>query len=230
MNAAHEDIREEVELPDPAVQPLVHPLDLADARGPFRAGQIVAALTGLPVSALVAGIIAYSGRSVLPPIIAFLALTVFGAMASRWFTDRAWDHIPRKRQDRARPLPRTWEIASAAVLALVLGVALLLIVFRLDDPDVPMTVRSYTFGMCAVAALLVVADAAAGLLRPSARRRALAALPGTLVVAGATALAWTTWFDADADTVNLFWGAATMAAAAVLVGAVRLWDRRRTAS
>lgn len=230
MNAAHEDIREEVDLPDPDVQPLVHPLDLPAARGPFRAGRIVAALTSLPVSALVAAIIAYASRNALPPIIAFLALVVLGAMASRWFTDRAWDHIPRKRQDRARPLPRTWELASAAVLALVLGVALLLIVFRLDDPDVPLTVRSYTFGMCVVAALLVVADAVAGLLRRSARRRALAGLPGTLVVAVATVLAWAAWFDGDADTVNLFWGAVTMGVAAVVVGAARLWERRRTAA
>lgn len=230
MNAAHEDIREDVDLPDPDVQPLVHPLDLPAARGPFRAGRIVAALTGLPVSALVAAIIAYASRNALPPIVAFLALVVLGALASRWFTDRAWDHIPRKRQDRTRPLPRTWEIASAAVLALVLGVALLLIVFRLDDPDVPLTVRSYTFGMCAVAALLVIADAVTGLLRRTVRRRALAGLPGTLVVAVATVLAWTAWLDGDADTVNLFWGAVTMGAVAVVVGAARLWERRRTAA
>ena len=228
MNAAPDDIREEVDLPDPEVQPLVHPLDLPAARGPFRTGRLVAAFTSLPVSALVAAIIAYGSRHALPPILAFLALVVLGALASRWFTDRAWDHIPRKRQDRARPLPATWELASAAVPALLLGVALLLVVYRLDDPDVPIGVRSYTFGMCAVAALLVIADAVAGLLRPATRRRAVAGLPGALVVAGATVLAWTAWFDADADTVLLFWGAVTMAAAAVLVGAARLWDRRRT--
>ncbi len=230
MNAAPEDIREEVDLPDPDVQPLVHPLDLPAARGSFRAGRLIAALTSLPVAALVAAIIAYASRNALPPIIVFLALVVLGAAASRWFTDRAWDYIPRKRQDRARPLPGAWEVASAAVLALVLGVALLLVVFRLDDPDVPGAVRAYTFGMCAVAALLVVADAVSGLLRPSARRRALAGLPGALVVAGATVLAWAQWFDGDADTVNLFWGAVTMAVAALLVGAARLWDRRRTAA
>ena len=227
MNAAPDDIREEVDLPDPAVQPLVHPLDLPAARRSFRTGRLIAALTSLPVSALVAAIIGYASRSVLPPIIAFLALAVLGAAASRWFTDRSWDHIPRKRQDRGRPLPGSWEIASAAVLALVLGVALLLVVFRLVDADVPLTVRSWTFGMCAVAALLVLADAVTGVLRPASRRRAVAGLPGALVVAAATGLAWATWFDGDADTVNLFWGAVTMAVAAVLVGAARLWDRRR---
>jgi hypothetical protein len=230
VNAVNEDIREEVDLPDPDVQPLIHPLDLPEARSLFRNGWVVGACTSLPVAALVAGIVAYLGRNAVGPIAVFLALVVFGAMASRWFTDRAWDYIPRKRQDRARPLPRLWDIASAGVLALVLGVALLLIVFRLGRDDVPADVRSYTFGMCAVAALLVVADAVIGLIRPSGRRRALASLPGVAVVAVATILAYARWFDGDAGATALFWGALTMAAAAVLAGAGRLWDRRRTAA
>jgi hypothetical protein len=230
MMAAHEEIREEVALPDIEVQRLVHPLDLPEARRLFRTGWLVGAFTSLPVSALVAAIVGYASGSFVPPIVAFLALVVFGALAARWFTDRAWDYIPRKRQDRDRPLPRRWDIASAGILAMVLGVALLLIVFRLDDPDVPASVRAFTFGMCAVAAALVVADVIVGLLRPAGRRRALAGLPGAAVVAGATVLAWVAWFDGDADTVLLFWGAVSMAAAAVLVGAGRLWDRRRTAT
>ena len=222
MNA---DIREEVAMPDPAVQPLVHPLDVPEARALYRNARLVAAFTGLPVAALVAAIVAYASRHVIPPIVVFLALSVFGAMTGRWFTDRAWDYIPRKRQDRERPPPRSWELASAVVPAVVLGGALLLIVFRLDDADVPVGVRSYTFGMCAVAALLVVGDVAAGLVRAAARRRALAGLPGMLVVVAATVLAWTRWFAGDADGVLLFWGAVTMAGVAALVGAAKLWKR-----
>ena len=222
-------MEELVDLPDPETQPLVHPLDLPEARTEFRNGWLVGSATSLPVAALVAGIVAYLGHGVLGPIIAFLALTVFGTLVSRWFTNRAWDYIPRKRQDRERPLPRAWDLGAAAILALALGVALLLIVFRLDDADVPVDVRSFTFGMCAVAALLVVADAVFGLLRPAGRRRALASLPGVAVVAVATILAWVAWFDGDANGSLLFWGAAAMAAAGLLVGAGRLWQRRRTA-
>jgi hypothetical protein len=229
MNRASEEIREEVQLPDPAVQPLVHPLDLPEARKWFRNARLVAAFTSIPVAALVAAVVAYASRSVLPPIIVFLALSVFGAMAGRWFTDRAWDYIPRKRQDRERPPPRSWEIGSAIVPAVVLGVALLLFVFRFDDPDVPVDVRSYTFGMCLVAALLVVADSVAGLVRRRARRRALGGLPGTVVVVAVTVLAWTQWFAGDADAGLLIWGALTMAGVAVLVAAAKLWDRRRAA-
>jgi hypothetical protein len=222
-------MEELVDLPDPETQPLVHPLDLPEARREFSIGWLIGSATSLPVAALVAGIVAYLSRGVVGPIVAFLALTVLGALASRWFTNRAWDYIPRKRQDRARPVPRGWELGAAAILALVLGVALLLIVFRLDDPDVPLDVRSFTFGMCVVAALLVLADTVIGLLRPAGRRRALASLPGVAVVAVATVLAWITWFDGDADGAMLFWGAVSMTAAGVLVGAGKLWERRRTA-
>jgi hypothetical protein len=221
-------MEELVDLPDPETQPLVHPLDLPEARTEFRLGRLIASATSLPVAALVAGIIAYLSHGVIGPIVAFLALTIFGTLASRWFAARAWDYIPRKRQDRERALPRSWELGAAAILALALGVALLLVVFRLDDADVPVDVRSFTFGMCAVAALLVVADAVFGLLRPAGRRQALASLPGVAVVAAATVLAWAAWFDGDANGTLVLWGAVSMAAAGVLTGAARLWERRRT--
>jgi hypothetical protein len=222
-------MEEIVDLPDPATQPLVHPLDLPEARTEFRNGWLVGAATSLPVAALVAGIIAYLSRGVVGPIAVFLALTVFGTLASRHCLNRAWDYIPRKRQDRDRPLPRSWDLAAGAILALALGAALLLIVVRLDDADVPVDVRSFTFGGCALAALLVVADAVLGLLRPARRTRALASLPGVAVVAVAAVLAWTAWFDGDANGPLLFWGALTVAVGGVLAAAGKLWERRRAA-
>jgi hypothetical protein len=178
------------------------------------------------VSALVAAIIAYAGRTVIGPIFAFAALVVFGTLASRWQVSRSWDYIPRRRQDRDRPLPRTWEITSAAILAAVLGVALLLVMFRLGRDDVSLAVRGRTFGMAAVAAALVVSDAVIGLLRPSARGRAVASLPGVIVVVVAVVLAWTTWFDGNADSADLLWGAIAMSAAALLAGPGRVWAPR----
>jgi hypothetical protein len=220
-------MEEIVDLPDPETQPLVHPLDLPEARSEFRNGWLIGAATSLPVAALVAGIIAYLSRGVVGPILAFLALAVLGALASRHCINRAWDYIPRKRQDRERPLPPGWELGAVAILALALGVALLLVVYRLDDPDVPLDVRSYTFGMYAVAALLVLADAVFGMLRPARRRRAVASLPGVAVVVAAAVLAWPAWFDGNADSVLLFWGALSMAAAGALVVAHRFWALRR---
>jgi hypothetical protein len=101
------DMDEIVALPDPETQPLVHPLDLPEARALFRNGWLVGAVTSLPVAALIAGIVAYAGRNAIGPILVFLALVGFGTLARRWYTDRAWDYIPRKRQDRDRPLPRS---------------------------------------------------------------------------------------------------------------------------
>jgi hypothetical protein len=226
MNAAA-GIREEVALPDPEVQPLVHPLDLPESRRLFRNGWLVGALTGLPVSALVAAIIAYAGRTVIGPIMAFVALVVLGTLASRWYVSRSWDYIPRKRQDRDRALPRAWEIASGSILAAVLGVALLLIVFRLGRDDISLPVRSWTLGMAAVVAVLVVADAVIGLARPSTRARAAASVPGVIVVVVAVVRAWTTWFDGQVDPTALLWGAFTMIAVALLAGPGRTWDHRR---
>jgi hypothetical protein len=222
-------MEETVDLPDPATQPLIHPLDLPAARAEFRTGWLIASATSLPVAALVAGIAAYLGRGVFGPIAAFLSLLILGALASRWFMNRAWDYIPRKRQDRDRPLPRSWDLGAAAILALVLGVALLLFVFRFDDADVPLDVRSFTFGSAGVAAVLVVLDAVSGLVRPAGRNRALVSLPGVAVVVVAAILAWTRWFDGDADSSLLLWGAVMMAVAGVLAGAQRLWERRRAA-
>lgn len=222
-------MEETVLLPDPGVQYRVHPLDLPEARTQFRNAQLVGAFTSLPVATLIAAVVGYLGHNWIGPVAVFLALSIFGALAARWFNDRAWDFIPRKRQDRERPLPRLWEMGSAAILAFILGVALLLIVFRLDNNNVPVPVRAFTFGGCAVAALLVLADAAFGLMRRPSRRRALASLPGVAVVAFATILAYVLWFDGNAGGSELFWGAATLAVAGVITGAVRLWDRRRTA-
>jgi O-antigen/teichoic acid export membrane protein len=228
-NETCEDMREQVDLPDPEVQPLVHPLDLPEAGRLFRLGRLLTACTSVPVAALLAAVVGYASGNAIGPIALFLVMVVLGTLAARWYTDRAWDYIPRKRQDRERPLSRRWDVLSGGVLALVLGVVLLLVVFRLDGADVRADVRSYTFGMAAVAAVLVLADTAIGLSRSAGRRRALASLPGVTVVVLATVLAYAVWFDHDADAALVFWGALTMAAVAILAGAHRLWERRRAA-
>jgi hypothetical protein len=102
--------------------------------------------------------------------------------AGRVYREQAWAFIPRKRQDRQRPLPMSWELGSGLALAVVLAVALLLATFRLDQPDVSVQVREFTFGMGAAAGLLVMVDFAAKLLgsRGPALRRVLYPLPGGL--------------------------------------------------
>ncbi|WP_229070416.1 hypothetical protein [Actinoplanes sp. DH11] len=221
-------MQETVVLPDPAVQPLVHPLDLPEARRLFRWSRVVAALTSPPAALLTAALIGYAGRNFVVPAVVLVVLVVTGALAGRWLSDRAWDYIPRNRQDRDRPLPQRWEVASAAVLALVLGAALLVVVFRLGRDDVDPDVRAFTFGMCVVVALLVFADVTASLMRPARRRQAVAALPGVLVVTAVTVVAYPVWFEDDVDGALLIGGAASMTAIAALVLGGRRWiDRLR---
>jgi hypothetical protein len=150
------DVTELVELPDPAIHPLVHPLDLPEARRPFRTAWLIGALTSPPVGALAAVVIWFASRNYLVPLVAGAAIIGFGQLASGVFREQAWAFIPRKRQDRQRPLPVSWELGSGLVLAAVLALALLLVTFRLARPDVSVEVRAFTFGMGAAAGLLVV--------------------------------------------------------------------------
>ena len=221
------DVTELVELPDPATHPLVHPLDLPQARRPFRTAWLIGALTSPPVGALAAVIIWFASHNYLAPLLAGAAIIGFGQLASRVYREQAWAFIPRKRQDRQRPLPMSWELGSGLAPAVVLAVALLLVAFRLDQPDVSVQVREFTFGMGAAAGLLVVVDSAAKLLgsRGPARRRVLYPLPGVLAVAGSLAVAYGVLFGSGGPgtPATVLWGAAAMLVAGAGVG---IWKLR----
>ncbi|WP_157408447.1 hypothetical protein [Actinoplanes sp. N902-109] len=216
-----------VALPDPEVQPLVHPLDVPEARRLLRGSRVVVALTSPPTALLPAALIGYAGRSLIIPAVVLAVLVVVGMLAGRRLADRAWDYIPRSRQDRDRPLPHRWEVASAAVPAVLLGVALVVIVLRLGHDDVSLDVRSFSYGMCAIVTLLVAADAVIGLLRRAGRRRAVAALPGVVVIIAVTLVAYPAWFDGNANRSLLILGAVLMAAIAAFALAGRRWGAAR---
>jgi hypothetical protein len=114
----------------------------------------------------------------------------------------------------------------------VLAVALLLATFGLDQPDVSVQVREFTFGMGAAAGLLVMVDFAAKLLgsRGPALRRILYPLPGVLAVAGSLAVAYGVLFGSAGpdEPATVLWGAAAMLVAGAGVGTWKLMDGRRT--
>jgi hypothetical protein len=129
------DINELVDLPDPTTHPLVHPLDLPEARRPFRISWLIGALTGPPVAALAAVILWFASHNYLVPLIAGAAILGFGQLASRQYRDKAWAFIPRKRQDRRRPLyplPAVVAVAGSLVVACR-------ILFGASAPDSPAT-------------------------------------------------------------------------------------------
>jgi hypothetical protein len=186
------DITELVQLPDPAMQPMVHPLDLPEARRPFRIAWLIASLTSLPIGLLVAALVWFASQNYVVPLIAAATTIGFGAIVGRHFEDQAWAFIPRKRQDRQRPLPAIWNLGSALVFAILLAVVLVLAVLRLDRMDVSIEVREFTFGMGVAAGLLVVGDFFGKILRRrgAARRQALFTLPGVAAVIGGVVVAY----------------------------------------
>ncbi len=227
MNA----IRELVDLPDPAVQPLVHPLDLPQARGAFRTSWWIGILTSPGLGLCLGALVWFAARSYVLPLLAGGALVGLGALAGRAYRDRAWDFIPRKRQDRQRPLPAAWELTSALVLAAALAVALLLASWRLGRPDIGPEVQTFAFGAGTAAGLLMVADLVSRLVRyrGDERRHALPLFPAVVVVLAALALAYggLLGFTPAGWSPPAAWGAATMLAGGTGAGAWKLVERRR---
>ncbi len=223
-------VTELVDLPDPAVQPLVHPLDVPEARRSFRTSWWIAASTSPPVALCVAALVWFAGRSYVVPLVAAATTIGLGLLASRSHRDRAWAFIPRKRQDRRRRPPAAWELGSGLLSAALLATTLLLVAFRLAGADVAPGVRGFAFGTGAAAGLLVVVDVASRLLRHRGddRRRALFRLPGVVAVVVGVAVSYRVLFDATGvPSTEVPAGAAVM----LLVGAgVGMWTYLRRAA
>ncbi|WP_236796812.1 hypothetical protein [Amycolatopsis sp. GM8] len=149
-------MNELVHLPDPALQPLVHPLDLREARRPFRISWLVGALTNPPVALCLAALTWFASGSYVVPLIAGAALIGFGALAGRYYAEQAWAFIPRKRQDRTRPLPIGWQLAANILFPVELAAVLVLVLRRLDQLDVSTGVRQVTLWMSLAVGLVVL--------------------------------------------------------------------------
>jgi len=177
-----------VELPDPAIRPLVHPLDVPAARRQLLAAATVSALTGPFSGAAVAALTWFASRSWWVPLLVAPLVIGCGELARRQFEEQAWAHVPRRRADRARGLPLSWQVGQALAAVSLWGLLAMLVAGRLAQPDVAGPVAEVTFGMAAATGLLVVAD----LFRPllsRGRTAAQAALPvvsvlGLLVALG----------------------------------------------
>lgn len=211
------DIKEIVDLPDPAVQPLVHPLDLPPARPDFRHYWLATTFASPSVGLCLAAIIWFASHSYVPPIIAGVAVIVFGLVTQHVKANRAWDFVPRKRQDRRRPLPLTWDLIGALVAAAALFVTLFLVANRLSQSDVSRDVRDSTFGIAAAVALLMLAEFAVRLV--VARRQALLSLPAIAAVLGIVVIAYR---DVSGAT---WWGAGGMLLFGVTVGTWKVLGR-----
>jgi hypothetical protein len=184
-------MNELVQLPDPAVQPMVHPLDLPEARRPFLRYWLITTLTDPAVATCVAGLLWFATRNPAVAVLAGLAIMVCGWYAQRCFRDQAWSFIPGRRQDHERPLPLTWALGANAVFAVLFAAVLLLIALRLGQPDVPAQVRVYTFDFAAAIAVLMLGSAVVGLVRSrESRGQTLTTLPGVVATVAAVAVSY----------------------------------------
>lgn len=225
------EITEIVDLPDASVQPLVHPLDLRDARRPFLRSQLVGTLASPAVGVCVAAVVWFLSSGYVAPLIAACAIVGFGALAAQLAREQAWAYVPRRRQDRDRALPLAWELGSALVLGVVLAVALILVVVRLARSDISLDVREYTFGMGVGTGLLLAGDAVVTLARRRGRS-ALRTVAGLLAVAACLAVAYTTLFAAtgSATSGTVVAGAVTMLVIGAGVGVAKYVGYRRRAA
>lgn len=142
MNVNHE----VVDLPDPQVQPLVHPLDLPEARRPFTVWWWLDWFAHPTVLLALAAALWQIGN---PLVIVLLVptLTLSGAVfARKYYAREAWAFIPRKRQDITRSLPLTWVLAGAVLHALLLGVVVVFGVQWLVRSGASAGVAAYSVG------------------------------------------------------------------------------------
>lgn len=171
------DLIETVDLPDPSVQYLVHPSDLPEARRQFRRAWALGVVANPAVGLWIAAIVWFASQNYVVPLIAGAAVSGIGALAHQFYLQQAWSFIPRKRQDRQRPTSLVWELSSSLVPAFLLAVALLLLVIRLDQPDVTAGVREFTFGTGVGTVVVLTLDLVIRLFR-GRLRNVLLSLPG----------------------------------------------------
>lgn len=127
------DMHEAVALPDPAVKRLLHPTDLPEARSLYLRGWWFGRLCSLPVVTAIAAVAWMLSGNPLATVAAPLSTFVIALIASRWHHSRAWDFVPRKRQDTAGA--GSWKLLASVIDAVALVVtALAVLVATVSRP------------------------------------------------------------------------------------------------
>jgi hypothetical protein len=153
-----DDVAELVALPDRSVQPLVHPLDLAEARGPFRAAWLIELVTGPPVGLAIGALVWAVTANIVIAVIAAVPIVVVGAYVGGLRATDAWSFIPRSRQDRGRILPPAWELTAGIVDGAALVVAAVAAADRLGRSDIAEGIDQFVFGAGFAVVVLVALD------------------------------------------------------------------------
>lgn len=195
------DIKEVIDLPPADIKPLLHPLDVPAARGAYLASWWLQRAASLPVAFLLGVVLWVFTGNLIAPIVGPASVLTIAMIASRQCALRAWDYIPRKRQDRSPQATAVLQLTASFIDALALVTGLLVLIAWLAVHEVPEQVAAYAIGAGAGIALLQLGEVAvAAVRRPrdrvviASRLLALAAVATAVVVASTALLGgrWTT--------------------------------------
>ncbi|PFG43574.1 hypothetical protein ATJ88_2275 [Isoptericola jiangsuensis] len=176
------DMHEAVALPDPAVKRLLHPTDLPEARSLYLRGWWFGRLCSLPVVAAIAAVAWMLSGNLLATVAATSSTFVIALIASRWHHARAWDFIPRKRQDTEGAA--SWRLLASVIDAMALVVTALAVLVATGSRPLPEGVIAFAVGAGAGVALVQIIE----LMVAIAGRRHPVALAQRLVMLAAVAV------------------------------------------
>jgi len=218
---------ETVALPPVEQQPLVHPLDLPEARADFRRAYWTRSLTSPGIALVLAALSWFLVENWVMPIVGFFSLAAIGYFSAAWSDRAAWSYIPRKRRDLGRELPFAWQLTSAVLLAALLSVGVLLLGVRFTD--FRSEVREYVLGAGLAVVVMCVVVLVLGLARPATRRAALFTIPWIVGLATSISIASLWTFPGFVQWSTVLMGAGITAVIGALAGIWKLVEQRRTA-
>ncbi|MFT3889929.1 MAG: hypothetical protein QM713_17430 [Arachnia sp.] len=157
------DMHEAVSLPDSAVKRLVHPTDLTEARALYLRGWWFGRLCSLPVVVAIGAVVWVLSGNLLASLAAPISTFAIALAASRWHEARAWDFIPRKRQDRVGA--GSWRLLAAALDAGALLVTAGAVIVAVNNTPVSQGVVAYTVGSGLGIAVLQIVEIALAVVR-----------------------------------------------------------------
>lgn len=225
------EIHEAVALPDPAVKRLLHPTDLPEARPLYLRGWWFGRLCSAPVVVALGAVVWMLSGNLFATIAAPASTFVIALIASRWHHARAWDFIPRKRQDAGGA--RSWRLLASVMDAAALVVTAIALIVATSVRPLSDGVVAFAAGAAAGVALVQIIElmaAIAGTRDPAAlaeRLVMIAAVAASSVIVAALGLdgPWT-----PEHSTSAILGAATILVAQSLWWIVTVARNRRERS
>lgn len=176
------DIHEAVALPDPAVKRLLHPTDLPEARSLFLRAWWFGRLSSLPIVVAIGAVVWMLSGNLFATIAAPSSTFVIALIASRWHHARAWDFIPRKRQDAEGA--HSWKLLASVMDAAALVVTAIALIAATSVRPLSDGVIAFAVGAGAGVALVQIVElmvAIAGTRNPAASAERLVMIAAVVV-------------------------------------------------